>query len=64
MNHPHSETEKKCKECGQDYSPDDYVSQKQYWDFPTDYQHGSKEYCLACWLGVGPNDVDGEQSTK
>lgn len=46
-----------CKECHRPYDPDeDAVNNLQYFAPPYDYETGCREYCLACWLGVGPND--------
>ncbi len=46
-----------CKGCGGEYSCKDECGKSGFYlDPPWDYSSGSEEYCLACWLGVGPND--------
>lgn len=51
--------ERKCKECGTLYSIEETYEHSQiYFDGPENYSSGCSEYCLACWLGVGPNDVE------
>jgi len=42
-------------ECGKEYHTDEISD--EYWNHPTDYRHGYKTYCLACWLGVGPEGM-------
>ena len=47
-----------CAECKRRYSVDETAAnQPGFWDGPYYYGNGSTRYCLACWLGVGPNDV-------
>jgi len=46
----------RCVECGQYYTEGDEVD-SQYYDSPYDYWKGCHQYCLACWLGVGPKDI-------
>ena len=47
-----------CSECGQRYSVDEIAANHPgYWEAPYNYGDGSRRYCLACWLGVGPKDV-------
>lgn len=51
-----------CKECGEELDPKEMAeSFPQYYRMPYDYGQADREYCLACWLGVGTNDseVDG-----
>jgi hypothetical protein len=47
-----------CKECGQAYSVDESAeTDAGCFPWPWSYDEGCEEYCLACWLGVGPNDA-------
>ena len=47
-----------CSECGQEYSVEEILDTSPgYWDHPYNYAEGSAQYCLACWLGVGPKDI-------
>jgi len=47
-----------CSECGQEYSVEETLSTiPGYWDHPYNYSQGSAQYCLGCWLGVGPKDI-------
>lgn len=44
-----------CRECRASYFvPDLGESGYAYISPPHDYGRGREEYCLACWLGVGP----------
>lgn len=46
-----------CNECHRPYDPaEDRENTPQYFDPPYDYDTGSRDHCLACWLGVGPNE--------
>lgn len=46
-----------CKECGVSYTIEQfYQSSESYFDPPYRYSDSCEDYCLACWLGVGPND--------
>lgn len=46
-----------CKECGTLYTIEEfYQSSESYFDPPDRYSDGCHDYCLSCWLGVGPND--------
>jgi len=48
---------KQCVECARMYDEEAYwQSNASYFDPPIDYSRGAERYCLACWLGVGPND--------
>jgi hypothetical protein len=49
-----SSTRHLCETCGRPYVVDDAAS--SYMDPPDDYRRGYQRYCLACWLGVGPQD--------
>lgn len=52
-----SDRDRRCQECGDRYCQVPDVA-AEYFYYPTDYSRGSERYCLACWLGVGPKDVD------
>jgi len=46
-----------CQECGVAYSLEEaYQHSAVHFDPPDHYDAGCDRYCLACWLGVGPND--------
>jgi hypothetical protein len=48
-----------CTECGQQYSIEELLSSSpSYFNAPHNYDRGCDKYCLACWLGVGPKDVE------
>jgi len=50
---------RRCTECGQQYSIQAYLSSAaHYFAAPYNYEHGCEKYCLACWLGIGPLDID------
>ncbi|MEI7996822.1 MAG: PIN domain-containing protein [Methylococcaceae bacterium] len=47
-----------CHECGDQYSIQEiFEYNSHYFDGPYYYNRGCDKYCLACWLGVGPNDI-------
>lgn len=46
----------RCVRCGEQYCQVPDVPE-DYFRHPTDYSRGSLEYCLACWLGIGPIDI-------
>jgi len=49
--------ERICRECGQPYKIADFIdSWSHYFKRPYNYRERCETYCLACWLGVGPND--------
>jgi hypothetical protein len=44
-----------CQECGFTYTIGEfYESSSSDFDPPNRYSDGCNDYCLACWLGVGP----------
>lgn len=46
-----------CNECHRKYTIAEFRdSGTNYFAHPYNYGRGCKEYCLACWLGVGPKD--------
>ena len=46
-----------CIECGRNYSASELErTNAAYFPPPYDYERGSSDHCLACWLGVGPRD--------
>ncbi len=46
-----------CKECGTLYTIEEfYQSSQSFFDPPDRYSDGCHDYCLSCWLGVGPKD--------
>ena len=48
-----------CVECGKSYTIREYLdSSSVHWDAPDHYGHGCNRYCLPCWLGVGPKDIE------
>ena len=49
-----SDRERRCEECDELYC--EFVSDF-YLEFPINYARGRTQYCLACWLCVGPNDI-------
>jgi hypothetical protein len=47
-----------CRSCEAIYTISEWLrSQRSYFEQPYDYLHGCQEYCLNCWLGVGPLDI-------
>src|SRR5262245_19972015 len=47
-----------CRSCEAIYTIIEALeNQKDYFQQPYDYLRGCQEYCLACWLGVGPLDI-------
>src|SRR5262245_52680445 len=51
--------ERICQECGRAYTIGQFAeSSKSCFHKPERYIDGCEQYCLACWLGVGPNDDD------
>src|SRR5262245_31212644 len=50
---------KRCIRCGEFYCPlpIEWLD-SEYYRHPTDYSRGSVDHCLACWLGVGPKDIE------
>jgi hypothetical protein len=55
---PERQDTRGCTECGRTYSrAEAYKAGEHYWLAPYNYQCGIDEYCLACWLCVGPNDL-------
>ena len=54
---PSTEADKRiCVACNTAYSVAEYDS--AYFDPPHDYESGCSTHCLACWLGVGPTEID------
>lgn len=52
--------ERTCSKCGCLYSIGGYAeSNESYFFQPERYIDGCESFCLACWLGVGPNDEGG-----
>ncbi len=49
-----STTPRTCETCGLPYELDDVAD--SHMNPPDDYRFGYQRYCLACWLGVGPDD--------
>jgi hypothetical protein len=46
-----------CKECNCRYTIAQFrQSSSNYFEPPYNYREGCKDYCLKCWLGVGPKD--------
>jgi len=46
-----------CVDCGRPYSVAELLDASPHWFAPPyDYDSGSGRYCLACWLGVGPEE--------
>jgi len=45
-----------CRICHQDYVVDHHYD--AYRDAPYHYDRDGSGYCLACFLGVGPTDLD------
>ena len=46
-----------CEKCGDEYQIEETKDHgAQYFKAPYDYEQGCQTICLACWLGVGPND--------
>ena len=60
QNHSSSETDlSRCTECGQQYSIRAFLSDcAHYFAAPYNYEHGCEKYCLQCWLGIGPLDIE------
>jgi hypothetical protein len=51
-----------CKKCGILYTIEEFVqSSESNFNLPDRYSEGCHDYCLACWLGVGPNDFPPEE---
>ena len=49
---------RRCRVCGELYSASEtYETSPHYFAAPYDYGAACDEWCLACWLGVGPADV-------
>ncbi len=49
--------ERSCKECNRIYTIKEFFEHNShYFGRPENYRSGCETYCLACWLGVGPND--------
>ena len=47
-----------CIECGRTYSlAQARCDGANYMDAPYHYDQAEKEYCLACFLGLGPQDI-------
>jgi hypothetical protein len=52
-----ADRKRKCKGCGVTYTIEEFVQSSAHrFDPPDRYDDGCDRYCLACWLGVGPND--------
>jgi hypothetical protein len=47
---------RKCAECGESYDPS--AGDAMYYSHPYGYDKGCETHCLACWLGVGPIDIE------
>jgi hypothetical protein len=51
-----------CQECGQEYSIDQFTEDcESYFHKPVRYIDGCEQFCLSCWLCVGPNDDGGKE---
>jgi hypothetical protein len=49
--------ERECQECHHRYIIEElWEDWRYYFAPPYNYEEGCTEYCLACWLCVGPND--------
>ena len=59
------EIERTCHECGSKYCLTDMIDAHEA-DFlkPLRYIDGCEQYCLACWLGVGPKDFVAEGDSR
>lgn len=51
-----SQNQGKCGRCGCSYTPTE-SRDTEYWGAPYCYGVGCRDYCLACWLDVGPLDT-------
>ena len=52
---------RRCARCSETYSPAELENHcAHYFEHPYRYIDGVDDYCLACWLGVGPLDRDDE----
>jgi hypothetical protein len=49
-----AEVERECQKCRRPYLED---TDTVYFEPPLDYGRAHSQYCLACWLGVGPTQV-------
>ena len=55
--------ERTCQECGAEYRICDYVDSSPFnFHKPDRYIDGCEQFCLACWLGVGPCDFPDSDS--
>lgn len=49
--------ERSCQDCGDVYRICDFIDHAEhYFHKPERYIDGCEQFCLSCWLGVGPND--------
>ena len=55
---PERQDTRVCTACGRTYSRAEANEEgAHYFLAPYNYRWGIDEYCLACWLCVGPNDL-------
>src|SRR5665213_2993850 len=53
---------RKCVDCGTSYSIADYLPDSSgHFGRPDRYSDGCTRYCLACWLGVGPEPEETDE---
>lgn len=54
----------RCARCSNAYSPAELERRcSHYFEHPYRYVDGVDDYCLACWLGVGPLDRNDEMES-
>src|SRR5712692_8045732 len=54
-----------CKECGRQYTIRQFLEgAESYFARPHNFRAGCEEYCLDCWLCVGPHDLHEQDDSK
>jgi hypothetical protein len=52
-----------CESCQDAFDTEDVLRHAPgYYEFPWNYAESDDRYCLACWLGVDPEDLSNKES--
>lgn len=62
IDHYHQNLRRVCKECRRQYTVREYLENAaSYFSRPSNYRAGCENYCLNCWLCIGPHDCPDEK---
>ena len=53
-----------CEACGDAFDSEEVLRHAPgYYEFPYNYAEAEDRYCLACWLGIDPTEVEDKRPT-